>query len=100
MDCLSFWAWFGSGIVIVPLLALLKLLPTIGTIIKEWAWLIAPLLAALLPQIANMLSSYCAVIDPALWFVIYTALAYLVSQVVFYVQKRFGVKERLLSLVQ
>jgi hypothetical protein len=92
MTCLEFWAWFGSGILIVPLLAILKGLPTIGAVVKEWAWIIAPMLAALLPQIASALSPTCAKIDPALWVVVYTALAYLVSQLLFWLATKFGIK--------
>lgn len=92
MDCISFWAWAGSGVVIVPLLAWAKSLGTVGPIIKEWAWILAPMLAALLPQIASVFTPYCAVIDPLLWATIMAALAYLVSQVLYWTGKKAGVK--------
>lgn len=90
MSCIDLLTWVGSGLLIVPLLAILKGLPGVGAVVQEWAWLVAPMLAALLPQIAAALSPMCAKVDPALWFVIYTALAYLVSQLVYWLSKKAG----------
>lgn len=94
MDCVQFVAWFGTGVFIVPLLGFLKRLPTVGPVIEAWAWLAAPLLAALAPVVAQALKPYCGVIDPALWQLIYLALAYLVSQLVFWLNKRLGVSQK------
>jgi hypothetical protein len=91
MDCISFFVWVGSGVLIVPLLAILKQLPGIGDVVQQWAWILAPLLAAVLPQIAAALSPYCGTIDPALWALIYCALTYLTSQVLYWIAKKFGV---------
>lgn len=91
MTCIELFIWLGSGVIIVPLLGFLKRLPAVGPMADQWAWILAPLLAAVLPQIATALSPYCGKVDPALWFVIYTALAYLVSQIIYYVNRKFGV---------
>lgn len=90
--CVEFWVWLGSGIVIVPLLVWLKTLPKVGEIVETNAWVIAPLLAAVLPQIAQKLTPYCAVIDPVAWVAIYAGLTYLVSQIVYHISKRVGAK--------
>lgn len=89
--CVEFWIWFGSGVVIVPLLQLLKKLPSVGPIVEQWAWLLAPMLAAVLPQIANAVSPFCAAIDPVLWIAIYAGLSYLVSQLLYWLGVKFGV---------
>ncbi len=91
MTCLEFAVWFGSGVLIVPLMELLKKLPKVGPIFGSWAWLLAPLLAAILPQIAALAPPVCAVIDPALWAVVYMALAYLVSQILYWLTKKSGI---------
>lgn len=90
--CIEWFSWLASGVVLVPLLAWLKTVPKIGAVIEQYAWLIAPLLAALLPQIAHALQSYCAVVDPLAWAVIYTALVYFASQIVYWVAKKAGAK--------
>jgi hypothetical protein len=88
MTCVEFWVWFGSGVVIVPLLGWLKGLPKIGAVVAQWAWLLAPALSAILPQIAEIVQPHCASVDPLLWSAIYAALTYLVSQLVFWVNKQ------------
>ena len=91
MDCVSFWTWLGSGVVIVPLLALLKQLPKIGQLVERWAMFIAPLLAALVSVIAAEATPYCAKIDPLLWTAAFAGLTYLVSQVLYWLFKKTGV---------
>jgi hypothetical protein len=95
MDCVSFWVWLASGVVIVPLIGFLKKLPSVGPIFEQWAWLLAPMLAAIFPQVATALTPYCAKIDPLLWSVIMAALAYLVSQIVYWVNKKTGASKAL-----
>lgn len=91
MDCISFIVWVGSGVFLVPLLQWLKKLPSIGPIVEQWAWILAPLLAAVVPVIAESLKPYCAIIDPQLWVFLYAALVYLVSQIVYYIAKKTAV---------
>ena len=95
MNCIEFWAWFGSGVVLVPLLAWLKSFPKVGEFIDKNAWIVAPMLAALLPQIAQFFTEYCAVIDPKLWAVIMAGLTYLVSQVLYWTNKKLGISTKL-----
>jgi hypothetical protein len=92
MTCVEFWVWLGSGVVIVPLLAWLKTLPRVGAIFEQWAWIVAPLLAAVLPQVASLVQPYCAKLDPLLWTAIYAGLSYLVSQLLYWLAKKSGVK--------
>jgi hypothetical protein len=87
MACVELMVWMGSGVALVPLLQLLKQLPKVGAIIGQYAWLLTPVIAAILPQLAALASPMCAKIDPLLWAVIYAALTYLVSQVVYYLSK-------------
>lgn len=91
MDCISFWVWVASGVFIVPLLAFLKALPRVGVYVERWAMWIAPVLAALAPQIAQAMTGYCAVIDPALWAFLYAGAVYLVSQLAYWAAKQAGV---------
>lgn len=91
MDCVQFMVWLGSGVVIVPLLALMKQLPVVGPVIDEWAWILAPLLALILPKLATYGTAYCGLIDAKLWALIYAALAYLVSQLLYWLAKKWGV---------
>jgi hypothetical protein len=88
MQCIDFVVWIGSGVILVPLLQLLKKLPSVGPVIEQYAWLLAPVLAAILPQLAALLEPMCAKVDPLLWAVVYAALTYLVSQIVYWVSKR------------
>lgn len=92
MDCISFWVWIGSGVFIVPLLAFLKALPGVGVYVERYAMWVAPILAALAPQIAQVFTGYCAVIDPALWAFIYAGAVYLVSQLAYWASKKAGLK--------
>ena len=92
MDCISFWVWIASGVVIVPLMAWLKTLPQVGAIVEQWAFLIAPLLSALAPVIASAASPLCGKIDPLAWTFIYAGAVYLISQIVYWTTKKAGVK--------
>jgi hypothetical protein len=92
MSCIEFVVWFSSGVFLVPLLVILKQLPKIGEYVKQWAWLIAPLLAALLPQIGDALLPHCAKIDAPMWALIYMSLTYLTSQLLYWLVKKFGIK--------
>jgi|WetSurMetagenome_2_1015567.scaffolds.fasta_scaffold343370_1 hypothetical protein len=100
MTCIELLVWVGSGILIVPLLAILKAIPgQVGQFFQDSAWLMAGLLALILPQIATALTPYCGQIDPALWVVVYTALAYLVSQAVWWINKKLGISDAALKAI-
>jgi hypothetical protein len=88
MDCVPFWTWVASGVFIVPLLGWLKTLPKVGPVIEQWAFLVAQILAVLAPVVANAATPYCAKIDPLVWTGAYAFVAYAVSQLVFWVNKR------------
>ena len=91
MDCVSFWVWVASGVAIVPLLAFLKKLPEpVGPIVSQAAWLLAPLLAAVAPVLAQWGTGYCGAIDPNLWTIMYLSVSYLVSQLVYWLGKKYG----------
>jgi len=87
-ECVPFWAWVATGVFIVPLLQWLKLLPRVGEYVKEWAWLLAPLLSAVAPVVAERMTQYCDKIDPLLWVCLYSAVAYLLSQLVYWLSKK------------
>ena len=87
MTCIELVVWLGSGVVLVPLLQLLKKLPSVGPLVETYAWLLAPVLAAILPQIAALLEPMCAKVDPLAWAVVYAALVYTTSQIVYYLSK-------------
>lgn len=87
--CVSFWALVATGAFIVPLLGLLKNLKIIGPIVEQWAWLLAPLLSALAPAVAAAATPYCAKVNPWLWIAAYAGLVYLVSQLVYWINRNF-----------
>jgi hypothetical protein len=90
LTCVEWFVWLGSGVVVVPLLQWLKKLPRVGAYVDRLAWLAAPLLSAILPQLASALTPYCAKIDPLGWAAILTGMTYLVSQIVYWVSKETG----------
>jgi hypothetical protein len=90
MTCLSFWAFIAAGSFVVPLLQWLKVLPKVGPVMAQWAFLLAPLLSALAPVIAQAASPYCALVDPLLWTAIYALATYAISQIVYQVGKKSG----------
>jgi hypothetical protein len=88
MDCISFWAWVAMGSFIVPLLQWLKGLPKIGPVVAAWAFLLAPMLSALAPVLAQAAQPYCALIDPLLWTGIYALVTYAISQLAYWIGKK------------
>jgi hypothetical protein len=90
MDCLSFWAFIAAGSFVVPLLQFLKALPKVGPVVEQWAFLVAPLLSALAPAIAQAAMPLCQVLDPLLWTAIYALATYAISQIVYQVGKKSG----------
>ena len=89
--CVEWFVWLASGVFIVPLLELLKKVPTVGPVVAQLAWIIAPLLAVLAPVIAEAGTAQCPKVDPLLWIMAYTGLTYLFSQVTYWLAKKAGV---------
>ena len=86
--CVEFWIWFAGGVFIVPLIEWLKTLPKVGPILAQWAWLLAPMLSALVPAIASAATPLCGKIDPLLWIALYAGITYLINQLVYWIGKK------------
>jgi len=91
MNCVDVLALVASGVLIVPLLTLLKLLPKVGAFVEQWAMWIAPLLSALAPLVAQALSPMCAKIEPGLWLGMYWLATYAISQMTYWLGKQAGI---------
>jgi hypothetical protein len=90
MDCVSVVVFIGSGAAIVPLLEWLKKLPRIGEIVNQWAFLLAPMLAALVPVIAEATTPLCYKIDANLWLAAYYGITFLVTYLTYRIGKMTG----------
>jgi hypothetical protein len=90
MDCISFVVFIGGGAAIVPFLEWLKRWPRVGAVVEQWAFLLAPMLAALVPVIAEAATPLCYKVDPNLWLAAYYGLTFLATYLTYRIGKMSG----------
>ena len=85
--CVEWWQLVGSGILVVPLLQLLKKLPVIGTFVGDWSAFLAMVLPGLMTAIAQSVTPYCERIDPLVWIALFAGGSYLIGQLTYWLSK-------------
>jgi hypothetical protein len=84
-------ALIASGAFVVPLLEFLKKLPGgAGEFFDKNAWIIAPLLSALAPILAQGVTTYIPSVDPWLWTALYAFGVYGANQLTYHLAKKAG----------